>query len=150
MCNPSILLSVWHRLFKFILWNFFLKSVSYQRRMTGYPSILLLVWQQIRTLGTFLHTAAQMCQISPWFPLFMFRISSLRLFNLLRLKEISKKMEFSHLFQYWLRKPQRLTFFPKSMVHFQKVWPTLFENELVFLSLVNFRFWRKNEPLWLP
>ena len=66
---PNVLLLVWHRLFFFLEFFFFLKlyfilfwkvSVIPKEGWTGYPSILLLVWQRLRTLGTFSHTTAHL------------------------------------------------------------------------------------------
>ncbi len=42
---------------------FFDKSVSYQKKGAPRPPVLLLVWQRLRTLGTFSRKAAQMWSI---------------------------------------------------------------------------------------
>ena len=70
-CNPSILLLVWHRLFIYIYFFFFFKKKKFldfffgkvgvipkEGRARPRVPVLLLVWQWLRTLGTFLRNAA--------------------------------------------------------------------------------------------
>ncbi len=58
---PALLL-VWHRLFKKRRKKNQTFS-KYSKKSVSYPSILLLVWQRFRTLGTFLHTAAHLRKV---------------------------------------------------------------------------------------
>ncbi len=66
--NTFILLLVWHRLCNFFFFFWKVGVIPKEGRARPHAPILLLVWQRLRTLGTFLHDEAHVffCILVIW------------------------------------------------------------------------------------